>query len=220
MYRSIARRALGFLRRHGKDLLFLLVVFLGRASFADHYVVPSGSMEPTLHVGDHLIVSKAAYGVRLPLTHTWLTESEPVRGDVVVFANPQSEIVMVKRVIGLPGDVLAFDGHALTINGQRVEWECRGGRCAEALPGAPHPLFPSEGQGPAFGPMRIPPDQYFMMGDHRGNSADSRYWGLVPHDHLLGRAMFLVYTDRPELPFGERWWVPLSHDRLDDRLQR
>ena len=115
----------------------LCVLFVGRASFADHYHVPSGSMEPTLQVKDHLAVDKRAYGLRVPLTHSWLTESEPRRGDVVVFDSPIDGKVMVKRLVGLPGDRIAFVGESLLLNGQPVAQELTpDGARLELLPGA------------------------------------------------------------------------------------
>ncbi|MFE8596492.1 signal peptidase I [Archangium violaceum] len=206
------------------DVIALGVLFVGRASFADHYHVPSGSMEPTLAIKDHLAVDKRAYGLRIPLTHTWLTESEPQRGDVVVFDSPIDGKVMVKRLVGLPGDRIAFDGEALVLNGQRVAQEqTEDGARLELLPGAKHALHPEPYQGPGMDEVVIPPRHYLVLGDHRGNSADSRVWGLLPRENLLGRVAAVLYSSREGLSGGERWWIPMSTDegtRVDPRLTR
>ncbi|MBZ4422559.1 signal peptidase I [Myxococcus sp. RHSTA-1-4] len=205
-------------KRHLPDLALLLFLLVGRASFADHYHVPSGSMEPTLAVKDHILVDKRAYGLRVPLTETWLTEREPTRGDVVVFAHPRTGETMVKRLVGLPGDTVALVQGRLWLNGAPVAQTLAQGVRREALPGAPHPLAPEEDQGPDFGPLQVPAGEYLMLGDHRGNSADSRMWGLVPRAKLLGRALAVVYSARDGLSGTERLWLPLTPGSEDPRL--
>jgi signal peptidase I len=204
------------LRRAAPELLFVLLLVVGRASLADHYHVPSGSMEPTLAVKDHILVDKRAYGLRLPLTERWLSERAPARGDVVVFSHPLEGDTMVKRVVGLPGDEVALVGGQLQLNGVFVQQQLSAGARLERLPGAVHPLSPDGDQGPDFGPVRVPAGHYLMLGDHRGNSADSRFWGFVPHEKLLGRAVAVVYSARDGLSPAERVWLPLSSE--DARL--
>lgn len=205
------------------DVALLAILVIGRGSFADHYHVPSGSMEPTLAVGDRLAVDKSAYGLRVPLTEVWLTESEPQRGDVVVFGSPATGDTLVKRLVALPGDRLAFDGEHLVLNGERVaqRFTADGAR-VEHLPGALHPLHPEAEQGPALREVVVPPRHYFMMGDHRGNSADSRMWGFVPREKLLGRAVAILYSPREGIPSSGRWWIPLRPEAgsVDERLTR
>jgi len=198
-----------------------LAVFAGRASLADHYHVPSGSMEPTIRIGDRLFVNKLAYGLRFPASHLWITQEEPERGDVIVFDKPNEDIVMVKRLIGLPGDELSYDGTQLSINGVKVaQVPADRGAINEVLPGATHPLFADMQTGPSFS-TRIPPGQYFMMGDHRNNSADSRVWGPVPRENLLGRAVGIIYSGRNGLEGMERLWIPLGRSASPDaRLSR
>ncbi|MET0401326.1 MAG: signal peptidase I [Cystobacter sp.] len=202
----------------------LLLVLVGRASLADHYHVPSGSMEPTLQVKDHLLVDKRAYGLRVPLTHLWLTENEPRRGDVIVFDSPLDGRVMVKRLIGLPGDRIAFDGESVLLNGERVpQQHTPDGARLEFLPGALHPLHPEPEQGPPLSEVVVPERGYLVLGDHRGNSADSRVWGFVPRENLLGRAVAVIYSQREGISAGERWWLPLvppETTALDSRLTR
>ncbi|WNG35016.1 signal peptidase I [Archangium violaceum] len=206
------------------ELAALGVLFVGRASFADHYHVPSGSMEPTFQVRDHLMVDKRAYGLRVPLTHVWLTESEPRRGDVIVFDSPIDGKVMVKRLVGLPGDRIAFEGESLHINGQPVAQELTpDGARLELLPGALHPIHPEPYQGPDMDEVEIPPRHYLVLGDHRGNSADSRVWGLLPRENLLGRVVAVLYSPREGISGSERWWIPMNTDEgrgVDARLTR
>jgi signal peptidase I len=207
------------------DLLPLLLVFVARGSLADHYHVPSGSMEPTLQVRDHLAVDKRAYGVRVPLTRVWLTHTEPRRGDVVVFASPVDGTVLVKRLVGLPGDTVAFAGGHLLLDGEPVPQEAgEGGARLERLPGAVHPLHPEAFQGPPMAPVTIPEGHFLMLGDHRGNSTDGRSFGLVPRDHLLGRAVAVLYSpEREGLAWHERLWLPLTPaegEQPDPRLTR
>jgi signal peptidase I len=181
-------------------------------------------MEPTLAVEDRLAVNKSAYGLRIPLTRTWLTETEPTRGDVVVFDSPADGRTMVKRLVGLPGDRIAFDGEHLLLNGVRVAQSHtpEGGRI-EHLPGLAHPLHPEPDQGPPMVEVEVPARHYLMLGDHRGNSADSRVWGLVPRENLLGRAVAILYSPREGLPVSQRWWIPLRPEdssAVDPRLTR
>ena len=205
-------------RRHAPDFALLLLLVVGRASFADHYHVPSGSMEPTLAVKDHILVDKSAYGLRVPFSETWLTEREPSRGDVVVFAHPLSGDVMVKRLVGVPGDTVALRAGQLWLNGDAVEQVLEGGARLERLPGAAHPLSAEQDQGPDLGPVQVPAGHYLMLGDHRGNSADSRFWGFVPRAKLLGRAVAVVYSARDGLSGTERVWLPLGAYSGDARL--
>lgn len=157
---------------------FVVVTFAVRASFADHYRVPSASMAPAVHVGDHVLVAKAAYGLRLPLTTTYLAHfTGPERGDVVVLESPDPEdpIVLLKRVVAVGGD----------------EVEVRDGRVF--LGGT---LTDARGEGgPDFGPARVPAGQLLVLGDNRGNSRDGRTFGFVSRDRVLGRAIAVVARD-------------------------
>jgi len=195
----------------------LLLILVARSSFANHYEVPSGSMEPTLAVGDRIFADMRAYGVRVPLTERWLTEREPVRGDVVLFSHPLSGEVLVKRLVGLPGDVLEMKGGVLFVNGIAQEQQARDGRRLEALAGRMHPLFADEHQGPSFGALRVLPRHYFMAGDHRGNSSDSRMWGLVPREKLVGKAVAILFSPREGLQGAARFWIPLTPDSVPDQ---
>jgi signal peptidase I len=164
------------------------ITFTARASLADHYRVPSGSMEPTVHVGDRIAVLKAAYGVRVPLTAAWVvTFDEPSRGDVVILDPPAGELegrapgeVLLKRVVALAGETVEVrDGHVL-VDGRRLD---------EAT------ITLDAGGGPDFGPWRVPDHALLVLGDNRGNSHDGRAFGFVDRDRVLGRAVAVIGRD-------------------------
>jgi len=200
----------------------ILVVFLVRSFVVEPFKIPSGSMVPTLLVGDFILVNKYDYGLRLPIVNTKITAGRPLaRGDVVVFRYPKDESVdYIKRAIGLPGDVVAYQDKKLTINGQPVpetplpdyfdeerigyakRFEESFGSRKNAI--LNNPAVPPFVIGAEDFPYRdnctynsrgvickVPPGHYFMMGDNRDNSADSRYWGFVPDANIVGRAFFI-----------------------------
>ncbi|WP_175867741.1 signal peptidase I [Burkholderia contaminans] len=200
----------------------ILAVFVVRSFVVEPFKIPSGSMVPTLLVGDFILVNKFEYGLRLPVTNTKITQGSPLsRGDVVVFRYPKDESVdYIKRVIGLPGDTVAYQDKQLTINGQPVpetplpdffdderqnyakQFEETIGNKKNAI--LNNPAVPPFVMGAYDYPYRdnctynsrgvickVPPGYYFMMGDNRDNSADSRYWGFVPDQNIVGRAFFI-----------------------------
>ncbi|WP_175951726.1 signal peptidase I [Burkholderia sp. BCC0405] len=200
----------------------ILAVFVVRSFVVEPFKIPSGSMVPTLLVGDFILVNKFEYGLRLPVTNTKITQGSPLsRGDVVVFRYPKDESVdYIKRVIGLPGDTVAYQDKQLTINGQPVpetplpdffdderqnyakQFEETIGNKKNAI--LNNPAVPPFVMGAYDYPFRdnctynsrgvickVPPGHYFMMGDNRDNSADSRYWGFVPDQNIVGRAFFI-----------------------------
>ena len=210
----------------------IAVVFLLRSFLFEPFKIPSGSMIPTLWVGDLILVNKFHYGLRLPVLNTKITAGQPVeRGDVMVFRYPpKPSLDYIKRVIGVPGDEVAYLNKQLTINGQPVpkaalpdffdEDSLRYAKqFAEQLPTGASRSQPgpaktvhllNDADRPAFIPgaddfafkdqcrysvegvvCRVPPGHYFMMGDNRDNSLDSRYWGFVPEANIVGKAFFV-----------------------------
>lgn len=185
-------------------LAAVAVVLVTRSSFADHYVVPSGSMEPTVEVGDQVCVSKIAYGLRVPTSHAYVVRgSTPARGDVVVLASPTDGQVLLKRVVAVPGDVVAVDAGHVTIDGVPAPVSERDGGLVEELGGRDHPLGAEYGGGPDFGPTRVPANRFLVLGDNRGNSRDGRFFGWVDRDAILGRAVAVCLRD------GMPVWRPL-----------
>ena len=161
-------------------LIVLLVAF--RWSFADHYRVPTGSMLPNIQIGDHLLTNKMAYDFKWPFTNTsvW-TFSEPHQGDVIVFKYPKDESVLfVKRVIALPGQRLNITQGHVYVDGKRM---------AETY-------LPANLQGFTEGnfEITIPEKMYFVMGDNRLNSSDSRVWGFVPRKNIKGKATHVLWN--------------------------
>lgn len=204
-------------------LVAVLVALMIRWAFMEAYVIPSGSMLPSLLIHDHIFVNKLVYGLRVPFAKTWLAKfSEPKRGEVIVFKFPEDEsIFFIKRVIGTPGDKIFYDQGNLYINDQLIQKheamddaamelvrdsELPGGKASyshffEELQGVDHStLLRKVDVHVGIGPITIPPGHLFVMGDNRDNSNDSRYWGFVPMENILGRAMFVWLSCEETLP--------------------
>ena len=190
-------------KRNKFFLLFLFVFVSIRWSFADHYRVPTGSMLPTIHVGDYVFVKKAAYDLRLPFLDLIVQKTgEPERGDIIVFDFPKdSSTKYVKRLMGLPGDIIEINKGVVRINGKPTlslnekilfdalkarslpfeHYEFLGGRKYKIVRHPSHALNPGMSLR-----MKIPPNKYFVLGDNRDNSFDSRFWGFVPRENIRG----------------------------------
>ncbi|WP_136248505.1 signal peptidase I [Halomonas borealis] len=178
----------------------LLVVLVLRSFVVEPFQIPSGSMRPTLEVGDFILVNKFTYGLRLPVLDTEIVDvGEPERGDVMVFRFPSDPSVdFIKRVIGLPGDRIRYEGKQLFVNGEPVAKSlleddavaAPGERLLEEQLGeVMHPVYNNpRDPGPQMREITVPPGHYFMMGDNRDHSNDSRYWGFVPEDNIVGKA--------------------------------
>jgi signal peptidase I len=180
-------------------LIALLLALFIRTFVIQAFKIPSGSMEPTLAIGDHILVNKFIYGVKIPFTSIHLFPLEqPQRQDVIVFIYPvEPDKDFIKRVIGVPGDTVQLINKKLYINGVEAK--------------DPHAvyredtLFPSEMQKMEnFGPIRVPAGNFFVMGDNRDRSLDSRFWGFVPYKDVLGKA-FIIYWSWDHENFRVRW---------------
>lgn len=183
----------------------VLIVLLLRSFLVEPFRIPSGSMMPTLLVGDFILVNKYTYGLRLPVLHTKLVEmNQPARGDIVVFRFPKDPTVdYIKRIVGLPGDRVGYYHKQVFINGEPVkqtllgEYEGAGPFGAESLisedlGSVTHDILVRRGEPSAKeGEFVVPEGQYFVMGDNRDNSNDSRFWGAVPEANLVGKAFFI-----------------------------
>ncbi len=182
----------------------VLIVFVLRGFIAEPFRIPSGSMLPTLEIGDFILVSKFSYGIRIPVINRKIIDlGKPERGDVIVFRYPENpSIDYIKRVIGVPGDEIAYYNKILYINGKMAEQQpvgpYAGGflqyqRLTETLPDPKlkHDILHASSQAAQDFILTVPENGYFVMGDNRDNSRDSRYWGFVPDENLLGRAFFV-----------------------------
>ncbi|MBU2884208.1 signal peptidase I [Gilvimarinus agarilyticus] len=180
----------GFIRRNARFILFVLGLAIFRTAVADWNYVPSGSMEPTLYPGDVLVVNKLAYGPSIPFTRSRLLAlGQPDRGDVITFFPSHTKDCLVKRVIGVPGDKLRIQGNQVWINNKLVSIEQAQGQYWELLPGSRHLIDPTGDQPILEGELLIAEGKYFVMGDNRGNSLDSRFWGLVDESQVIGKVV-------------------------------
>jgi signal peptidase I len=212
----------------------ILIVFVLRSFLVEPFKIPSGSMIPTLLVGDFILVNKYTYGIRLPVINKKIIDiNEPERGDVMVFRYPEDPTVdYIKRVVGLPGDKVVYQNKRLTINGREVPLKEAGDfllkdkiqflkQYIETLGKTEHAILVDASE-PAVLPYvkqfpqrenciynndgvacTVPPDHYFMMGDNRDNSSDSRVWGFVPEANIVGKAFFIWFNFSELRRFGQ-----------------
>lgn len=214
-----------------RPTLIILVVTSGfRSVLADWNDVPTGSMKPTILEGDRIVVNKLAYDLKVPFSNWHLAEwKNPQRGDIVVFYSPFDGKRLVKRVIGLPGDMLEMHDNQLAINGRPLDYgqldssyvnaidlkeQSKHQFAQESLASRNHPIMvsPLLPSRRSFEPIVVPPNSYFMMGDNRDNSFDSRYYGCVPRKNILGRASAIALSVNPKqhyLPRFRRFFTSL-----------
>ncbi len=201
-------------------LLMLLVISSLRSALADWNDVPTGSMKPTIEEGDRVVVNKLAYDLKVPFTMVELFKwSDPKRGDIVVLFSPADGVRLVKRVVALPGDRIELRENQLIVNGKAALWKPMGQRedeeqgtsfiVEETLNGKSHEvLFMPQSPSPerSFGPLVVPAGYYFVMGDNRDNSNDSRFIGMIERRRIVGKAMAVAFSlDRAH------WFRPRFH---------
>ncbi|GLQ97561.1 signal peptidase I [Dyella mobilis] len=224
------RALLQLLSRNKGFIAFMLGMIVFRSACADWSVVPTGSMQPTIRIGDRILVDKAAYDIRLPLTHISLIHlADPQRGDIVVLDSHAAHERLVKRVIGVPGDEVALRANVLYVNGTPATYspvtvtgihddlQDPASYEMERVAGMQHLIRlslyrPSEKRD--FGPVTVPAGQYLLMGDDRDISMDSRYFGFFPRKEIVGRSRYVALSLDPDndyLPRKRRFAA-----RLDD----
>lgn len=190
----------------------LIIASSFKSAIADWNIVPTGSMKPTILEGDRIFVNKLAYDLKIPYTTLHIAEwGNPQRGDIVVFYSPADGKRLVKRVIGIPGDSIAMQNNQLIVNDEKIAYEPIGDSemndlllsmnanqygFIENLNHTRHPVMitPQRPSLRSFGPVAVPEGKYFMMGDNRDNSADSRYFGFVKRNRIVGRATSIVIS--------------------------
>lgn len=203
----------------------LFIVLVLRSFLFEPFRIPSGSMIPTLLVGDFILVSKFSYGVRLPVVHTKILDTgKPEKGDVAVFRFPRDpKIDYIKRVVGVPGDTVTLRGKKLLINGEAVNYsedqpyvlpgtdDIMIGmvRRTEDLDGVVHDILVDNTGGLSEQSWIVPEGMYFMLGDNRDRSNDSRFWGFVPEENLVGKAKYIWM----------HWHKGILWSRLGDRIE-
>jgi signal peptidase I len=201
----------------------LLIVTSFKSAIADWNVVPTGSMKPTIMEGDRIFINKLAYDLKVPYTTWHIAEwGSPQRGEIVVFYSPADGKRLIKRVVGIPGDSLAMQNNQLIINGKKIKYEpinhlksknlslskdSNKYSIIENLSGTRHPVMitPQRHSFRSFGPVTVPKGTYFMMGDNRDNSADSRYFGFVERSRVVGQATSIVVSLDINNKYQPRW---------------
>jgi signal peptidase I len=232
----VNHRGLDWVWEWAKSLFIALALFLFvRAFFVEAFKIPTGSMERTLLVGDFLLVNKMVYGAEVPFTHRRLPALRaPTRGDVMVFRWPEDPSKdFVKRVVGVAGDTLAMYDGRLVVNGraQLEEYVVHSDpgadpageefrwqdtvlvRTAEAARVSYHPSRNN------WGPLIVPPRSFFVLGDNRDNSLDSRYWGFVPDSLVRGRPIMVYYSYVPDSAESLAWLTRVRWQRLGERIR-
>jgi signal peptidase I len=196
--------------------VMILIVTSLRSALADWNDVPSGSMKPTIEIGDRVVVNKLAYDLKIPFTTIEVAKwGDPKRGDIVVLFSPQNGTRLVKRVVAIPGDTISMEANELFVNGRAARWKPIGTRdddeqgrsiiAVEALPGHTHKVMfsPNRDARRWFDSQVVPAGQYFVMGDNRDNSEDSRYIGVIPRERIVGKATAVAFSlDR------RHWYAP------------
>lgn len=202
-------------REYAESLIIAVILALFvRTWVFQAFKIPTGSMKPNLLVGDHLIVNRMIFAPTVTSLERAILPGRAIRrGDVVVFKFPKDpERDFIKRVIGLPGDELAMRRKKLHINGQPLDDVWAHYNEPASADGQPR----GDSRLEEYGPVTVPPGQYFMMGDNRDDSEDSRYWGFMPENYVKGEALF-IYFSAPEVSTG---WLPgVQWDRLLKRVR-
>lgn len=196
------------LKEYKGTILFIALMLVFRSSLADLNHVPTGSMKPTILEGDRVLINKIAYDLHLPFSSISIARlAEPKRGDIVVFNSKVSEIRLIKRIVGIPGDTVAMLNNKITINENALDYQIQESSSLQAnestqldlvenLLGAKHQIrIDKRGSvASAFDAVRVPQNMYLVLGDNRDNSRDSRFIGFVPREEIIGRSSNVAFS--------------------------
>lgn len=209
MINNTRRKFSSLLQSNKQFIVFILLMSVFRSAVADWYSVPTGSMQPTIKEGDRIVVNKMAYDLRLPFTDvSLLSLNTPKHGEIIVFESKAADLRLIKRVVGLPGDVVAMHNEKITINGQALSYqpynpessnpsEQSTGYSTETLGQITHRINIDKAASNSlsnFSSVTVPAGHYLVLGDNRRHSADSRVYGFVPHNELRGKATTIAFS--------------------------
>jgi signal peptidase I len=209
MINNIRKKLSTLLKSNKQFLVFILLMSVFRSAVADWYSVPTGSMQPTIKEGDRIVVNKMAYDIRLPFSDVSLLSLDtPKHGEIIVFESEAADLRLIKRVVGLPGDVVAMHNEKITLNGQSLSYQpyiqdsANQGEqsisySTETLGKITHRINvdkSASNQLSNFAPVVVPAGHYLVLGDNRRHSADSRVYGFIPHHELRGKATAIAFS--------------------------
>jgi signal peptidase I len=221
-----------FLNKHKQLVIFLVLMSIFRSAIADWYSVPTGSMQPTIKEGDRIIVNKMAYDLRLPFTDISLASLDsPKRGEIIVFESKTANLRLIKRIVGLPGDVVSMHNEVITVNGQQLTLRALDDNqvtndasklkyFSETIGKISHRINIDNNTNNLlsnFSAVTVPKDHYLVLGDNRRHSADSRVYGFVPHQELRGKATAIAFSvdyDNHYFPRKERFFQDIYANNL------
>jgi signal peptidase I len=220
----IISQVLNLLQQHKQLIIFLVLMSTFRSAIADWYTVPTGSMLPTIQEGDRIIVNKMAYDLRFPFSNISLASLDsPKHGEIIVFESKSASLRLIKRIIGLPGDIVSMQNEVITVNGKQLPQRVfknlqvqtntnKFNYYSEKIGNINHRINIDSNASNAlsnFAPVVVPKGHYLVLGDNRRHSADSRVYGFVPHHELRGKATAVAFSvdyNNYYIPRSERFF--------------
>lgn len=220
----IISQVLNLLQQHKQLIIFLVLMSTFRSAIADWYTVPTGSMLPTIQEGDRIVVNKMAYDLRFPFSNISLASLDsPKHGEIIVFESKSASLRLIKRIIGLPGDIVSMQNEVITVNGKQLPQRVfknsqvqtntnKFNYYSEKIGNINHRINIDSNASNAlsnFAPVVVPKGHYLVLGDNRRHSADSRVYGFVPHHELQGKATAVVFSvdyNNYYIPRSERFF--------------
>ena len=223
MIKSSRNKLTTLLKNNKQFFIFILLMSVFRSAVADWYTVPTPSMQPTIQEGDRIVVNKMAYDLRIPFTEvSLLSIDSPKRGEIIVFESKAADLRLIKRVVGLPGDIVSMNNEIININGQALTYKPSNkytkvhnsnitSTATEQLGDIEHHINIDQtvsNRLSSFAPVTVPTGHYLVLGDNRRHSSDSRVYGFVPHNELRGKATAIAFSVNYEnyyMPRSDRY---------------